>query len=140
MIFQSQYTGDKKKMKMKITNECYEYVKMSLETYNYLNKQINTLSKLYAKEQEEKKEIEDKVTELTCELEVFKEEILNRYLLDYRVRDYELEEVTDIGEWNYGLDNSKYLLKIGFTIDEMNEFITKKWNEFHQTKEEEENE
>ena len=140
MIFQSQYTGDKKKMKMKITNECYEYVKMSLETYNYLNKQINTLSKLYAKEQEEKKEIEDKVTELTCELEVFKEEILNRYLLDYRVRDYELEEVTDIGEWNYGLDNSKYLLKVGFTIDEMNEFITKKWNEFHQTKEEEENE
>lgn len=140
MIFQSQYTGDKKKMKMKITNECYEYVKMSLETYNYLNKQINTLSKLYAKEQEEKKEIEDKVTELTCELEVFKEEILNRYLLDYRIRDYELEEVTDIGEWNYGLDNSKYLLKVGFTIDEMNEFITKKWNEFHQTKEEEENE
>ena len=140
MIFQSQYTGDKKKMKMKITNECYEYVKMSLETYNYLNKQIDTLSKLYAKEQEEKKEIEDKVTELTCELEVFKEEILNRYLLDYRVRDYELEEVTDIGQWNYGLDNFNHLLKIGFTIDEMNEFITKKWNEFHQTKEEEENE
>ena len=137
MIFQSQYTGDKKKMEMKITNECYEYVKMSLETYNCLNEQINTLSKLYAKEQEEKKEIEDKVTELTCELEVFKEEILNKYLLDYRVRDYELEEVTDIGEWNYGLDNSKYLLKIGFTIDEMNEFITKKWNEFHQPKEEE---
>ena len=51
-----------------------------------------------------------------------------------------LEEVTDIGEWNYGLDNIKYLLKIGFTIDEMNEFITKKWNEFHQLKEEEENE
>ena len=127
-------------MKMKITNECYEYVKMSLETYNCLNEQINTLSKLYAKEQEEKKEIEDKVTELTCELEVFKEEILNRYLLDYRVRDYELEEVTDIGQWNYGLDNFNHLLKIGFTIDEMNEFITKKWNEFHQTKEEEENE
>ena len=84
--------------------------------------------------------LEDKITELTCELEVFKEEILNRYLLDYRVRDYELEEVTDIGEWNYGLDNGKYLLKIGFTIDEVNEFITKKWNEFHQTKEEEENE
>ena len=88
MIFQSQYTGDKKKMEMKITNECYEYVKMSLETYNCLNKQINTLSKLYEKEQEEKKEIEDKVTELTCELEVFKEEILNKYLLDYRIRDY----------------------------------------------------
>lgn len=127
-------------MKMEIKNECFEYVHLSIETYNCLNKQINTLSNLYVKEQEEKKEIEDKVTELTCQLEVFKEEILNKYLLDYRVRDYELEDVTDIGEWNYGLDNCQYLLKIGFTIDEMNKFITKKWNEFHQPKDEEENE
>lgn len=133
MIFQSQYTGDKKKMEMKITNECYEYVKMSLETYNALF----YFKKALESEQEKNKMLEDKITELTCELEVFKEEILNKYLLDYRVRDYELEEVTDIGEWNYGLDNSKYLLKIGFTIYEMNEFITKKWNEFHQPKEEE---
>ena len=127
-------------MKMEIKNSCYEYVHLSIETYDCLNKQINALSRLYAKEQEEKKEIEDKVTELTCQLEVFKEEILNKYLLDYRVRDYQLEDVTNIEEWNYGLDNSNYLLKIGFTIQEMNEFITKKWEEFHPLKEEEENE
>lgn len=113
-----------------------EYVQMSLDTYNALI----CIKKTLESEQEKNEMLEDKITELTCELEVFKEEILNRYLLDYRVRDYELEEVTDIGEWNYGLDNGKYLLKIGFTIDEMNEFITKKWNEFHQLKEEEENE
>ena len=113
-----------------------EYVQMSLDTYNALI----CIKKTLESEQEKNEMLEDKITELTCELEVFKEEILNRYLLDYRVRDYELEEVTDIGEWNYGLDNFKYLLKIGFTIDEMNEFITKKWNEFHQPKEEEENE
>lgn len=127
-------------MEMKITNGCYEYVHLSIKTYDELNETINRLSKLYGNEKESKKEIEDKVTELTCQLEVFKEEILNKYLLDYRVRDYQLEEVTDIGEWNYGLDNSNYLLKIGFTIQEMNEFITKKWEEFHPLKEEEDNE
>lgn len=127
-------------MEMKITNGCYEYVHLSIKTYDELNETINRLSKLYGNEKESKKEIEDKVTELTCQLEVFKEEILNKYLLDYRVRDYQLEEVTDIGEWNYGLDNSNYLLKMGFTIQEMNEFITKKWEEFHPLKEEEENE
>ena len=127
-------------MEMKITNGCYEYVHLSIKTYDELNETINRLSKLYGNEKESKKEIEDKVTELTCQLEVFKEEILNKYLLDYRVRNYQLEDVTNISEWNYGLDNSNYLLKIGFTIQEMNEFITNKWNEFHQPKEEEENE
>ncbi len=127
-------------MEMKITNGCYEYVHLSIKTYDELNETINRLSKLYGNEKESKKEIEDKVTELTCQLEVFKEEILNKYLLDYRVRDYQLEDVTNISEWNYGLDNSNYLLKMGFTIQEMNEFITKKWEEFHPIKEEEENE
>lgn len=124
-------------MEMKITNGCFEYVHLSIKTYDELNETINRLSKLYGNEKEEKKEIEDKVTELTCQLEVFKEEILNKYLLDYRVRDYQLEDITDIGGWNYGLDNSNHLLKMGFTIQEMNEFITKKWEEFHPIKEEE---
>ena len=127
-------------MEMKITNECYEYVKMSLDTYNTLKYQDMQILRNLESEKEKSEMLADKITELTCQLEIFKEEILNKYLLDYRVRDYQLEDVTDIGEWNYGLDNSQYLLKIGFTIDEMNEFITKKWNEFHQPKEEEENE
>lgn len=127
-------------MKMEIKNECYEYVKMSLDTYNTLKYQDMQILRNLESKQEYNTMLEDKITELTCQLEIFKEEILNKYLLDYRVRDYKLEDVTDIGEWNYGLDNSQYLLKIGFTIDEMNEFITKKWNEFHQPKEEEENE
>ena len=127
-------------MEMKITNECYEYVKMSLDTYNTLKYQDMQILRNLESEKEKSEMLADKITELTCQLEIFKEEILNKYLLDYRVRDYQLEDVTDIGEWNYGLDNSQYFLKIGFTIDEMNEFITKKWNEFHQPKEEEENE
>ena len=140
MIFQSKYNRRKKKMEMKITNRCYEYVRLSIETYNKMKYNEMQMLKNLESKQEYNTMLEDKITELTCQLEVFKEEILNRYLLDCRVRDYQLEEVTDISEWNYGLDNSNYLLKIGFTIQEMNEFITMKWNEFHQPKKEQENE
>ena len=127
-------------MKMEIKNSCYEYVHLSIETYNKMKYDEMQMLKNLESEKEKSEMLADKITELTCQLEVFKKEILNKYLLHYRVRDYKLEDVTDIGEWNYGLDNSQYLLKIGFTIQEMNEFITKKWEEFHPLKEEEENE
>ena len=126
-------------MEMKITNECFEYVHLSLDSYNEFNRTINRLSKMYKDEKESKKEIEDKVTELTCQLEILKEELLDSRLMDYRIENQELKEVTKIGEWNYGLDDVDHLLKLGFTIDEMNEFITKKWNEYH-SKESEESE
>ena len=127
-------------MEMKITNGCYECVHLSIETYNKLKHGEMRMLKKSESMQDHITMLEDEITELTCQLEVFKEEILNKYLLDYRVRNYQLEDVTDIGELNYGLDNSNHLLKIGFTIQEMNKFITKKWEEFHPIKEEEENE
>ena len=34
-------------MEMKITNGCYEYVHLSIKTYDELNETINRLSKLY---------------------------------------------------------------------------------------------
>ena len=125
---------------MEITNGCYECVHLSIETYNKLKHGEMRMLKKSESMQDHIAMLEDEITELTCQLEVFKEEILNKYLLDYRVRNYQLEDVTDIGELNYGLDNSNHLLKIGFTIQEMNKFITKKWEEFHPIKEEEENE
>lgn len=139
MIFQSQYTGDKKKMEMKITNECYEYVKISLETYNCLNKQINTLSKLYAKEQEEKKEIEDKVTELTCEIEILRQEIMKSNINGYRLEAYTLEECLDFNGWNYAFTSNEEqkLLNLGFTHEELNQYIEDEWKKLNCVKEEE---
>ena len=125
---------------MEITNGCYECVHLSIETYNKLKHGEMRMLKKTESMQDHIAMLEDEITELTCQLEVFKEEILNKYLLDYRVRNYQLEDVTDIGELNYGLDNSNHLLKIGFTIQVMNISITKKWEEFHPIKEEEENE
>lgn len=139
MIFQSQYTGDKKKMEMKITNECYEYVKISLETYNCLNKQINTLSKLYAKEQEEKKEIEDKVTELTCEIEILKQELMKSNINGYRLERYTLEECLDFNGWNYAFTSNEEqkLLNLGFTREELNQYIEDEWKKLNCVQEEE---
>ena len=133
MIFQSQYTGDKKKMKKKITNECYEYVKISLETYNSLNKQINTLSKLYAKEQEEKKEIEDKVTELTCEIEILRQEIMKSNINGYRLKTYTLDECLDFNGWNYAftINEEQELLNLGFTHEELNQYIEDEWKKLN---------
>lgn len=139
MIFQSQYTGDKKKMEMEITNECYEYVKISLETYNCLNKQINTLSKLYAKEQEEKKEIEDKVTELTCEIEILRQEIMKSNINGYRLEAYTLDECLDFNGWNYAFTSNEEqkLLNLGFTHEELNQYIEDEWKKLNCVQEEE---
>lgn len=109
------------------------YVQMSLDAYDKL---------MYDKIQKQEYTLilEDKITKLTCQLEIFKEEILNDNLLDYRIRNNELKVCTEINDWGYALDNSQRLLKLGFTIEEMNEFIKKKWEEIHSIKEEEENE
>ena len=126
-------------MKMEIKNSCYEYVHLSIETYNCLNKQINTLSKLYAKEQEEKKEIEDKVTELTCEIEILRQEIMKSNINGYRLEAYTLEECLDFNGWNYAFTSNEEqkLLNLGFTHEELNQYIEDEWKKLNCVQEEE---
>lgn len=124
-------------MKTEIKNSCYEYVHLSLETYDCLNKQINTLSRLCAKGQEEKKEIEDKVTELTCEIEILKQEILKTNINVYRLGTYTLEECLDFNGWNYAFisNDEQKLLNLGFTHEELNRYIEDEWKKLNDEKE-----
>lgn len=124
---------------MEIKNSCYEYVHLSLETYDYLNKQINTLSRLYAKGQEEKKEIEDKVTELTCQIEILKQEIMESNINGYRLEIYTLEECLDFNGWNYAFttNEEQKLLNLGFTHEELNQYIEEEWKKLNRVEEEE---
>lgn len=126
-------------MKTEIKNSCYEYVHLSIETYNCLNKQINTLSKLYVKEQEEKKEIEDKVTELTCEIEILRQEIMKSNINGYRLEAYTLEECLDFNGWNYAFTSNEEqkLLNLGFTHEELNQYIEDEWKKLNCVQEEE---
>lgn len=126
-------------MKMEIKNSCYEYVHLSLETYDCLNKQINTLSRLCAKGQEEKKEIEDKVTELTCEIEILKQEIMKSNINGYCLKAYTLEECLDFNGWNYAFTSNEEqkLLNLGFTHEELNQYIEEEWKKLNRVEEEE---
>lgn len=126
-------------MEMKIKNSCYEYVHLSLETYDCLNKQINTLSRLCAKGQEEKKGIEDKVTELTCEIEILKQEIMKSNINGYRLEAYTLEECLDFNGWNYAFTSNEEqkLLNLGFTHEELNQYIEDEWKKLNRVEEEE---
>ena len=124
-------------MKMEIKNSCYEYVHISIETYDCLKKQINTLSRLCAKKDEEKKELEDKVTELTCEIEIFKQEILKTNINGYRLGTYTLEECLDFNGWNYAFvsNDEQKLLNLGFTHEELNRYIEDEWKKLNEEKE-----
>lgn len=126
-------------MKMEIKSSCYEYVHISIETYDCLNKQINTLSKLCAKEQEEKKELEDKITDLTCEIEILKQEIMKSNINGYRLGAYTLEECLDFKGWNYAFisNDEQKLLNLGFTHEELNNFIKEEWKKLNRVEEEE---
>lgn len=126
-------------MKMEIKNSCYEYVHLSLETYDCLNKQINTLSRLCAKGQEEKKEIEDKVTELTCEIEILKQEIMKSNINGYCLEAYTLEECLNFNGWNYAFttNEEQKLLNLGFTHEELNQYIEEEWKKLNRVEEEE---
>jgi hypothetical protein len=126
-------------MKMEIKNSCFEYVHLSLETYDCLNKQINTLSRLCAKGQEEKKEIEDKVTELTCEIKILKQEIMKSNINGYRLEAYTLEECLDFNGWNYAFttNEEQKLLNLGFTHEELNQYIEEEWKKLNCVQEEE---
>ena len=139
MIFQSKYNRRKKKMEMKITNGCCEYVHLSIKTYDELNETINRLSKLYGNEKESKKEIEDKVTELTCEIEILKQEILKANINGYRLEIYTLEECLDFNGLNYAFTSNEEqkLLNLGFTHEELNQYIEDEWKKLNRVEEEE---
>lgn len=121
-------------MKMEIKNSYYEYVHLSIETYDCLKKQIDTLSRLYAEKEEEKKGIEDKVTELTCEIEVLKQEILKANINGYRLEAYTLEECLDFNGWNYAFTSNEEqkLLNLGFTHEELNQYIEDEWKKLNE--------
>ncbi len=127
-------------MEMKITNGCYEYVHLSVETYDILKSKIDLLASRYKDEVNANKELEDKITELLCEIEILKQEILKSNINGYRLEAYTLEECLDFNGWNYAFTSNEEqkLLNLGFTHEELNQYIEDEWKKLNT--EEEENE
>lgn len=120
-------------MEMKITNGCHEYVHLSVETYDTLKSKIDLLASRYKDEVNANKELEDKITELFCEIKILKQEILKSNINGYRLEAYTLEECLDFNGWNYAFTSSEEqkLLNLGFTHEELNQYIEDEWKKLN---------
>lgn len=116
------------------------FVQMPLGTYDTLKFNNEYLKRKLKEEQEshsedvaqEKKEIND----LTEKIDQYKQHILkcNCKYLDVEV--YSLEQYLDIDSWTYGMNCKDELLSLGFTKQEMDEFIENEYKKWLKEKEE----
>lgn len=117
-----------------------EFVQMSLETYDllkynneYLKRKLKEEKELHneyiTKAEKEKKDLVDKI-------EQYKQFILKCNCKYLNVEAYSLEQYLDIDSWTYGMNYKDELLSLGFTKQDMDEFIANKYNEYLKEKEE----
>lgn len=117
-----------------------EFVQMSLETYDllkynneYLKRKLKEEKELHnediAKAEKEKKDLVDKI-------EQYKQFILKCNCKYLNVDAYSLEQYLDIDSWTYGMNYKDELLNLGFTKQDMDEFIANKYDEYLKEKEE----
>ena len=120
------------------------FVQMPLETYDTL-KRNNEYLKRRLKEVQESHDKDDARAEKEINNLVEKIEQYKQHILEYRCRwldveNYSLEQYLDIDSWNYGMNYKDELLNLGFTKQEMDEFIADKYEEYVKGKEEDEDE
>ena len=70
-----------------------------------------------------------KINYLTEKTEQYKKYILERNCNLLDVENHLLEHFLDINSWTYGINYKDDLLKMGFTKQEMDEFIADKYEE-----------
>lgn len=73
---------------------------------------------------------------MTEKIERYKQFILEFNCQFLNVEDYSLEHYLDINSWTYGINSKDDLLKMGFTKQEMDEFIIDKYEKCVKEKEE----
>lgn len=118
------------------------FVQMSLEKYDSL-KSINEHLKGKLKEEQETHsddvtEAQKKINDLVEKIEQYKQHILERNCRILDVDRYSLEHYLNEDSWNYGMNYKDELLSLGFTKQEMDEFIVDKYEEYVKEKEEDE--
>lgn len=120
-----------------------EFVQMQLETYDllkynneYLKRKLKEEKELHnediAKAEKEKNYFVEKI-------EQYKQFILKCNCKYLNVEAYSLEQYLDIDSWTYGMNYKDDLLNLGFTKQDMDEFIENKYEEYLKEKEEDEN-
>lgn len=116
------------------------FVQMSLETYDALKSNNEYLKEALKHEQEQHNEdvaqINEEMNDLRSKIEKYKQ-----YILEYRckyidVNNDSLEELLSDDIWNYGMNCKYELLSLGFTKQEMDEFIENEYKKRLKEKEE----
>lgn len=110
------------------------FVQMSLKEYDTLKFNNEHLKRELKKEQESHSEDVAQFREATNNL-VEKMEQYKKYILGYccrwlDVENYSLEHYLNIDSFNYGMNYKDDLLKLGFTKQEMDNFIVDKYDEY----------
>lgn len=118
------------------------FVQMSLETYDLLKSNNEYLKRRLKEEQESHSEdvaqAKKEINDLAEKIEQYKQHILERNCKRLDVDTYSLEHYLDIDSWNYGINYRDDLLNLGFTKQEMDEFIVDKYEKYLKEKEEDE--
>lgn len=116
------------------------FVQMSLRAYDALKFNSENVKREL---KEEKKSHSEDVTQAKKEINDLAEKIeqYKQYILECRCRwmdvdNYSLEHYLSTDSWNYGMNCKDELLKLGFTKQEMDEFIVDKYEEHLKEKEE----
>lgn len=116
------------------------FVQMSLETYDVLKSNNEYLKRKLKEEQESHSEdvaqINEAMNDLRLKIDLYKQYILRCRLKYLDVETYSLEQYLDIDSWTYGMNYKDELLSLGFTKQDMDEFIANKYDEYLKEKEE----
>lgn len=110
------------------------FVQMPLKTYDVLKFNNEHLRRELKKEQESHSEdvaeANEKIDDLAEKIEQYKRYILERNCQMLDVENFTLGYYLDIDSWTYGINYKDELLKLGFTKQEMDEFIVDKYEEY----------
>lgn len=119
-----------------------EFVQLSLETYDSLKSNNEYLKRKLKEEQESHNEdvaqAKKEINDLVEKIEKYKQHILERECEWLDVENYSIEHYLNTDPWNYGMNHKDELLSLGFTKQEMDEFIVDKYEEYVKEKEEDE--
>ena len=115
------------------------YVQMPLETYDVLKSNNEYLKRKLKEEQELHSEdiaqINEVMNDLSLKIDLYKQLILKFNCKYLNVDEYSLEQYLDIDSWTYGMNYKDELLNIGFTKQEIDEFIANKYEQYLKEKE-----
>lgn len=116
------------------------FVQMPLGTYDTLKFNNEYLKRKLKEEQESHNEdiaqINEVINDLRLKIDLYKQFILKCNCKYLNVDGYSLEQYLDIDSWTYGMNYKDDLLNLGFTKQDMDEFIANKYNEYLKEKEE----